>query len=168
MKLYQTMAGVVLAGLMATSAHAGVKGYATRTGNFAISNTGEEILIPLKDGTTTPNTLRVKSTKVETLVITYSAECAVITPATDTPAQSAGRWVHVNILVDGVVINPTAGVNDAFCSGNQTPGNDGWFRASVTTTAVVAAGFHNIEVKAATVNGGIGLHLGDSALVVNN
>jgi hypothetical protein len=156
--------------LLATSAQAGVKGVAIREGNFSNDGTAP-ILVPIKPGTGTAATnLSVKATKPTPVVITYSAECAVVALPADAPSTVVLRWMTVDILVDGVAISPTSGIGDAFCGATVSSPTlfEGYVRPSVSTTTVLSAGTHIIQVRAALGNGGGGWWLGDSALVVNN
>ena len=122
-----------------------------RPGNFTFTGT---VLVPLNAGGATT----VSFSGAGKFAITYAAECA--------EAGSPGNWVSLQILVDGVALDPTAGTSDAFCSGNSTAGFDGWATQSITVvTPALGTGGHTLQVQATDV-GTAGGWLGDSSLVV--
>ena len=91
-------------------------------------------------------------------LINYSAECA----------RSGGNtaWLSIQVFVDGVALAPTSGIDDAFCSGDNTPGVDGWVTAHYSVpTGVLGAGFHSVRVQASLIGAGIG-RLDDASLSV--
>ena len=59
-------------------------------------------------------TLTFNCTPTRPVMITYSAECS--------HDGTLLQWGTIQILLNGVVLPPTAGTNDAFCSGNETVG----------------------------------------------
>jgi hypothetical protein len=80
------------------------------------------------------------------VTITFNAECAV-------GGVSDVAWLDVDILVDpagptaAFVVPPSDGDN-ALCTANGTPGNDGWVSGVVNaTTTVRSAGVHTIQVR---------------------
>ena len=91
-------------------------------------------------------------------LINYSAECA----------RSGGNndWLSIQIFVDGVALAPTSGVDDAFCSGDNTPAVDGWVTAHYSVpTRALAFGFHSVRVQASLIGAGVG-RLDDASLSV--
>ena len=156
MTLRNAALALALAGVAAT-AHAGVKASAIRPGNF-VALSPIETLVPLNTaGATTLNfTLPSAGKKV----LTYSAECAV-----DAPAGTFG-WVTLDIYVNGVVVAPTVGTTDPFCSGNGAAGFDGYVRASITIPVQGISGGNTVQIKARGGSNATGLWLGDSALVI--
>jgi hypothetical protein len=91
-------------------------------------------------------------------LINYSAECARSGGNTD--------WLSIQIFVDGVALAPTSGIDDAFCSGDNTPFVDGWVTAHYSVpTGVLAAGFHSVRVQATLIGAGTG-RLDDASLSV--
>ena len=96
------------------------------------------------------------------VVITYSAECAV-----NAAAGVNNAWVDIDIRIDGVlIVPPTLGPNDAFCTSNGTAGFDGWTHPSITVVATVAAGAHNVSILARRNGGATGGWVGDSSIVL--
>ena len=141
----------------ATTAHAGVKASALRPGNFvALSPT--EVLVPLNAaGATTLNFTLASAGKK---ILTYSAECAVDGMAGALP------WLTLDIYVNGIVVAPTVGTTDPFCSGNSTAGFDGYLRTSITIPIQGISGSNTVQIKARGGSGATGLWLGEAALVI--
>jgi hypothetical protein len=91
-------------------------------------------------------------------LVNYSAECA----------RSGGNsaWLSIQIFVDGVALAPTSGIDDAFCSGDNTAAVDGWVTAHYSVpTGVLATGFHTVRVQATLIGAGIG-RLDDASLSI--
>lgn len=156
----------ILAGLIAMGfgipAHATIKANLARSGNYTFA-VGTNNPVPLAAG----NVLSLGFSGSGKWVITYSAECAVAAAA-----GNSTTWMSLEILVDGVAIEPTnvAGNQDAFCSSNGTAGADGWFNATiVVVTPALALGAHTVEVRASIINGAAGTSgwLGDSTILIS-
>ncbi|MGE3294392.1 MAG: hypothetical protein AB7I59_19635 [Geminicoccaceae bacterium] len=99
--------------------------------------------------------------------ITFSAECSVW--------GTIFQYGTIQIVVDPAgapppaAVPPTAGFDDAFCSGNGVAiYNDGWVTPSMTVVTRVPAGVHSVGVTANTVNGATALRLDDLSLTVTN
>ena len=60
-------------------------------------------------------------------MLTYSADCGVYSSA-----AVFGAWLDLDIYVNGVIVAPTIGTGDAFCSSNGTTDLDSFVRASIT------------------------------------
>jgi hypothetical protein len=91
-------------------------------------------------------------------LINYSAECA----------RSGGNtaWLSIQVFVDGVALAPTSGIDDAFCSGDNTPAVDGWVTAHYSVpTGVLGLGLHSVRVQATLIGAGTG-RLDDASLSV--
>lgn len=127
--------------------------------NFSYATSGTYVPITAAAATT----LTVNAAKAGRYVLTYSAECAV-----DAPAGDTSSWVDIDIEVNGTVVRPTLGTQDAFCSANGTLGFDGWVRASVTTTVDLLAGANTVRVLGKYQFNATGGWLGDSAIVVHD
>ncbi len=96
-------------------------------------------------------------------ILTYSAECSV-----DAPAGNSASWADIDILVNGVVVKPTGGSSDAFCSANGTAGFDGWQRTSITVMIKGLKGNNSVMIQSRGNFGATGVWLGDTALVVHD
>ena len=91
-------------------------------------------------------------------LINYSAECS----------RSGGNfdWLSIQIFVDGVALAPTAGIDDAFCSGDNTAFVDGWVTAHYSVpTGALGLGLHSVRVQATLIGAGTG-RLDDATLSV--
>lgn len=97
------------------------------------------------------------SKKAGLTAITFSAECEVYS---STPATN---WLTIDIRIDGVAVDPTAGGDDAFCT--QISNLNHWGTYSMTVAKGLAKGLHVLTVQA-YVTGGIG-RLDDLAVVVS-
>lgn len=150
--------GLAAAGLAGTSidASAEVARSAYRNGNFTFSTA--TTLVPLNNNSKTKLGFRFRDIPEGWRIITYSAECAV--------AGTENSWVDIDILVDGNVIPPTDGSSDAFCSGNATPGFDGWATQSITVAVQPGQGNHRIQIRARLNGGATGGWFGDTSLVI--
>ena len=162
MNVRMSIVAGVIAMTLAIPAHATIKAHLSRPGNYTFAQ-GTNNPVPLAAG----NVLSLGFSGSGKWVITYSAECAV--------AAAAGNnstWMSLEILVDGVAIEPTnvAGNQDAFCTSNGTAGADGWTNTSITVvTPALALGPHVVEVRAAIINGAAGTSgwLGDSTILIS-
>jgi hypothetical protein len=96
-------------------------------------------------------------------VLTYSAECSV-----DAPAGNNFAWTDIDIIVNGVVVPPTAGSSDAFCSADGVAGFGGYVRASITVLINGVAGANSVNIRTTGQGGATGVWLGDSSLVISD
>lgn len=149
---------LALAGAAAT-AHAGVKASAVATSVLINSDNATAVFVPLNDAGAT--TLNFKLGSASKKVLTYSAECAV-----RAPLGNSAAWLDLDIYVNGLIVAPTVGTADAFCSSNGTLGPDGWTRASITVPIQGISGDNTVRIQARGNNGATGLWLGESALVI--
>ena len=155
-RLAKIVTAVALSAI-AVTAHAATKIYVTRTGNFITA--APVIPVPLDQVGGTIRSFNLASAKK--LYLTYSAECAV-----GSPNPSAISYVDLDIIVNGIVVGPTVGTADAFCTSNHTPPADGWVRSSITVHIQGIAGTNSVRIIAKLQNGAIPMHLGDTALLV--
>jgi len=150
---------LALTGAGAT-AHAGVKANAVQSMFNWSRYSPAEVFVPLNSAGAT--TLSFKLGSAGKKVLTYSAECAVAAPAGNSIA-----WLDLDIHVNGVIVAPTAGTGDAFCTSNGTETlGDGWVRASITVQIQGISGDNTVQIQARGNYGATGLWLGDSALVI--
>ncbi len=139
---------LALAGVTATS-YAGVRASAVRPSNW--TGPAAATLVPLNAGGAT--TLSFNLPKAGKKVLTYSAECYV--------SAGAGNWLDLDITFNGVVVAPTAGSSDAFCSANGL-----FTRASITVVVQGIQGNNNVTIHARSTAGGT--WLGDTSLVIHD
>jgi hypothetical protein len=159
-KTLKTGAVVLVLAAVATAAVAAVRLSAVRPGNWTVANPAA-VLVPLNGAGALQLTFNLPAAGRK--VLTYSAECAV-----NAAAGSSSAWLDLDIIVNGAVVAPTVGVNDAFCTSNGTAGSDGWSRNSITVVIAGLAGANTVRVQARGNNGATGLWLGDSALVIHD
>jgi hypothetical protein len=156
MKLAHALIPALLLSLTAGAASAKVLAAATRSNNFTY--TVDNTPVPLNNGGSTSIVFNVAT--AGTYSLTYSAECSA-----DNGANSNAGWVHLNIEVNGVVVAPTVGSSDAFCSPDNVAGSSGWVRPSITIPVRLVAGSNTVRVLGGLVSVTTGW-LGDSALVI--
>ena len=143
----------------AATAHAGVKASAVTSTNWAQFSPAE-VFVPLNDAGATTLTFKLSSAGKK--ILTYSAACAVGGQAGITTG-----YVHLDIYVNGVVIAPTGGNSDTFCTADGTTSTvDGAVRASITVPIQGISGNNTIQIKATGNYGATGFLLGHSALVI--
>lgn len=147
------------AALLAVTAHAKVLTSGTFPANFTFTSTTSKTPLPLNTGATS---LVFRAAKAGTFVLTFSAECAA-----DNGTSSTSGWVDVDVEVNGVVVSPTVGSSDAFCSPNGTVGHDGWVRASISVPVNLVAGSNTVRVLGG-LNGLTSGWIGDTAIVVHD
>jgi hypothetical protein len=92
-------------------------------------------------------------------MISYSAEC-----------ETTGNYLSIQIILDGVVLAPTVGTQDAFCSDhNDNNIIDGYTTAHYRVpTSYLAGTVHSVRVEGTVVGSApydLG-RLGDSALLI--
>jgi hypothetical protein len=151
-------AALALALAAAATAQAGVKASAINPGRV-VTTSPEEFFMPLNAAGAMTLTFSLGSAGRK--VLTYSALCAVNALAGDTSA-----FLDLDIYVNGVVVEPTVGNRDAFCSASGTARFDGWVRASITVPIQGIAGTNTVQVKARGTYNATGLQLTDSALLI--
>jgi len=157
MKLAHALIPALVLSLAAGAASAKVLASATRSNNFTY--TVDNTPVPLTDSGSTSMVFNVA--KAGTYSLTYSAECSA-----DNGAASNSGWVHLNIEVNGVVVAPTAGSSDAFCSPDNVSGSSGWVRPSITVPVRLLAGNNTVRILGGIVSPVTTGWLGDSALVI--
>jgi hypothetical protein len=155
--IYKMAMAATLASIAVTS-QAAVRASATNGVNFTSVAT---VFLPLTSGGA--STVSFNMPAAGKKVLTFSAECAVNAPAGNTIA-----WVDIDILVNGVVVSPTTGSQDAFCSANGTAGFDGWETNAITVVIPVVLGANNVRIQARLNGGATGLWFGERALVVHD
>jgi hypothetical protein len=139
------ISGFAIAVLLTVPLYAKLVTSAEYTGNTTGAGT---FLMPLNNAGATSIAFGGKGRHV----ISYSAECN----------SSGGSWGSIQIILDGVALDPTAGVDDAFCA----PGDNLWRVASyVVATPNLGAGLHTVQVQATAVGGGT-IRLGNTSLVI--
>jgi hypothetical protein len=147
----------------AASAHAGVKASATKTGFGVYTSSSAAVQAVLNDaGDTTVNfTLGSAGKKV----LKFSAGCGVNAPYGNTSA-----WLDLDIIVNGVIVAPTVGSGDPFCSSNGkgggTPG--GSVRSSIIVPIQGIQGNNTVTIVARGNGGALGLFLANSSLVIHD
>jgi hypothetical protein len=149
---------LALAGVTAT-AHAGIKASAVNGALFTSSPA--EALVALNSAGAT--TLNFNLGSAAKKVLTFSAYCAVNAPAGNTTA-----WLDVDVVVNGVIVAPTVGAGDPFCSSNGSGQFDGYVRSSVTVPIQGKAGANAVQIRARGNGGATGLLLGATALVIHD
>jgi hypothetical protein len=71
-------------------------------------------------------------------VITFSAECAV---------AGIGKYMTLEIAVDGIVRSPTIGTNDSFCASDHTLALDNYSFHSISVPVSLSAGAHTLMIR---------------------
>ncbi len=157
-----TLSRQLVVGLLATTlcaaSFAKVFGSAVRPGNFLFSD--PSAVLPL---TTSPGStgLPITVTKAGIYLLTYSAECSV-----DAAVGALTPYLDLDIIVNGVAVEPTSGNQDAFCSSNGSGGHGQYLRASITVPVTLVAGLNSIRILA-RLNGAVEGWIGDSSLVIH-
>ena len=106
----------------------------------------------------------VPTGQLRELVITHSFECAV-------EGDDRGTWFNTDILVDGMVVSPTASDN-ASCPStppdNNLPSLDDYITTSQTVVTPVGGGNHTVLVRGKLVgfNAGERVRIDDQSLTV--
>lgn len=155
--IYKLAMAVTLASITAAS-HAGVKLSATNVANYSAVGT---VFLPLNTAGAT--SLSFNLDKAQKKVLTFSAECSV-----NAPAGNSSAWVDIDIIVNGVVVAPTTGNLDGFCSANGTAGFDGWETNSITVVIPGIVGANSVRIQARLNGGATGLWFGERSLVVHD
>lgn len=156
-RTHQLMAIAALS-VLASAASAKVIGSGNFPSNFSYTTSGTYVPVISNGGTT----LTVNAAKAAVYVATFSAECSV-----DAPAGNNFAWVDIDLEVNGVVVAPTVGTSDAFCSADGVAGFGGYTRPSITVPIRLNAGSNNIRVLGKFQAGATGGWVSDSSLVVH-
>jgi hypothetical protein len=140
----------------ATTAHAGVRASAVRTGAWTTSGP-TQVFVPLNNAGAT--TLSFKLGSAGKKVLTYSASCAV--------GATFNDYLELDIYVNGVIVAPTTSLYDAFCTSNglgrEAAGPH--TLASITVPIEGITGNNTVQIKVKGYSGSV-LWLSDSALVI--
>lgn len=143
------------------TAEAVVKLSATRTGTYRM---GGNAWVPLND--LGQNQLSFNLPAAKKLLLTYSADCAVI----GTEAYGLIPAVDLDIIVNGKVVEPTAGsFHPVFC--REAPNADPLANPTHATIAVSIngkKGVNTVEIIAHTIFQVREMHLGYSALTISD
>jgi hypothetical protein len=153
----QAVLALALAGAAAT-AQAGIRASAINTSNWLAPSAAQSLVALDPSGMTTLNFTLASAGKK---VLTFSAVCSVRAPAGD-----ALSWVDLDIVVNGVVVAPTIGNDDAFCSANGTASYDDYARTSITIPIRGVAGNNTIQIKARGNYNTMDMYFLNSVLVV--
>lgn len=152
MKKLFSMLSMVAFALAATTSFAAVRASHVFTANQTVPFAGALVVL----NNAGQNTVAFNAPSAGKKVLTYSAECR-------TQGTSVG-WAHIDIIVNGNVVAPTAGTTDAFCSTG-----DGWTRGSITVAIQVVAGANTVSIRAASGAAAVtNIALGDTSLVVHD
>jgi hypothetical protein len=119
--------GAALAAI-ALPAHAEFKISATRSNNF--QSLAASVPLPLNDAGATIRTFNLPSAKP--MVLHYSAVCTV--------SGADFNWIDIDIVVNGVVVAPTVGLQP-FCSGGS-----GFVRAAISVRIQGIAGQNSVRI----------------------
>jgi hypothetical protein len=159
------MAAIALIGLQAPVAHADILAFSSNVG-FQLFGAAPAP-VDLSSAAGAQNTLAFATPAPDLVEITFSAECSVW--------GTLFQYGTIQIVVDPagaappVAIPPTAGFDDAFCSGNGVATyNDGWITPSMTVVTRVPKGVHTVGVTANAVAGATALRLDDLSITVDN
>jgi hypothetical protein len=146
----------------AASAHAGVKASAVKTGYGVYTSSAAAVQVVLNNaGDTTVNfTLGSAGKKV----LKFSAGCGVNANFGNTSA-----WLDLDIIVNGVIVAPTVGSGDPFCSSNGIGAGVGRsVRSSIIVPIQGIQGNNTVTIVARGNGGASGLFLADSSLVIHD
>ena len=146
-KLPILVTGAALAAI-ALPAHAVFKISATRSDVFL--TTAASAALPLNDAGATMRTFNLASAKA--MVLHYSAVCI---------AGGSTGWIDIDIVVNGVVVAPTVGNFDPFCSPDS-----GLIRAAITVRIQGIAGNNTVQIIGRRNGGTTIMQLGYSSLLV--
>jgi hypothetical protein len=153
----QVALALLLAGTVAT-AQAGIKASAVHIGGISTVTPAPALVrLDAAGATTLSFTLPGAGKKI----LTFSAVCSV-----DAPTGDSLSWADLDIIVNGVVVAPTVGSDDAICSANGTTGKNDFVRASITTPIQGLAGSNTIQIMARGNYQAAGIYLAYIALVV--
>jgi hypothetical protein len=153
----QAVLALTLAGAAAT-AQAGIRASAINTSNWLAPSAAQSLVALDPSGMTTLNFTLASAGKK---VLTFSAVCSVRAPTGDSLS-----WVDLDIVVNGVVVAPTVGNDDAFCSANGTASYDDYVRATITIPIKGVAGNNTVQIKARGNYNTMDMYFLSSALLV--
>ncbi len=153
------VATVVALVAASTTAVAGVRAAFNYPFNF--SSGAAAVLVPLNSAGATQVQWNQPSNGRK--VLTFSAECSV-----DAPNGNNFAWVDLDIIVNNVVVAPTSGSGDAFCSADNIAGFGGYTRASITVAVQGFAGANTVRIQARGNAGATGVWISDSSLVIHD
>jgi hypothetical protein len=148
--------GLALTTLVTAPLLATVSASATRSNNVSWRGTHT---LPLTDG----GAQSLSWSGRGRFAIHYSAEC-----------ETTADWVSIQIIVDGQVLAPTAGFDDAFCSDhNNNNAYDGWTTAHYSVaTSNLPLGVHTVQIQGSVrcfneaACSQLSANFGDTSLVV--
>ncbi|MBN8487481.1 MAG: hypothetical protein J0M20_07130 [Burkholderiales bacterium] len=150
---------IALAAVCSSAVEAKVLANAVHAGNFSFSTA--TALVPLNDAGNTTISVENKKTKAIDAVLTFSAECAAL-------SSTAAGWLDLDVLVNDVVITPTAGNLDAFCPYQVGTSFSSWVRPSITMVVPLAPGVNTVKVQARLNSGPTQGWVSDTALVITD
>lgn len=148
---------ICAAGLAATAAVAAIKVAGNYPVNFSF--TTPTAFVPLTPTGGTSLTWNQGSPGRK--VLTFSAECSV-----DAPAGNNFAWVDIDIIHNGVVLPPTVGTADAFCSADGVAGFAGYTRPSISVVVPGVAGANTVRILARLNAGATGGWVSDTSTIV--
>ncbi len=140
--------------LLANQANANVLGSAANPTNFLPNLSTTATYVPLLPSGV--NYMHFYVPVSGLVSITYNAECNV-------SATSSGKWIGLEIRVDGSTPIPPSSMTKSFCT--STPNISTWVSASSDVTPYLTAGWHYVQVRVQEFGTGTGW-LGDSIVTV--
>ncbi|MBP7915047.1 MAG: hypothetical protein KAZ63_06830 [Vitreoscilla sp.] len=158
MKMIHALIPALLLSVSAGAVSAKVLASATRSANFTYNVSPTPV--PLDNVGAT--SLTFNSGKAGTHVLTYSAECSA-----DNGAATNAGWVEIDVEVNGVVVAPTVGSADSFCSPDNVAGTSGWVRPSITVPVTLVKGANTVRILGKLFSPVITGWLGDTSLVIH-
>lgn len=94
------------------------------------------------------------------VMITFSAECS--------QSGTTAQWGSIQIVLNGTVLPPTVGNDDAFCSGDGNAGaSDSWATQSMEVVGACRQGGNVLAVRAGPRFAGTTMRLDDMSTVVD-
>jgi len=158
MKMIHALIPALVLSVSAGAVSAKVIASATRANNFTYNVSPTPVPLDLAGATA----LSFNVNKAGTYVLTYSAECSA-----DNGAATNAGWVEIDIEINGVVVAPTVGSADSFCSPDNVAGSSGWVRPSITVPVTFVAGVNTVRILGKFFSPVITGWLGDSSLVIH-
>ncbi|PZQ15883.1 MAG: hypothetical protein DI565_08645 [Ancylobacter novellus] len=152
--LFAGLPGVAAAEVLNSSYYALNWSFLTPTGQVPLGNANDGSI---------KTTINVRPPAKGVYSLTFSAECSV-----DAPAGNVTAWVDLDIVVNGVVVPPTVGASDSFCSSDGTVGFGSWATHSITVAVPLEAGKNEISIQARLSGGATGGWISNSALVIDD
>jgi hypothetical protein len=147
----------------AASAHAGINASAVKTGYAVFTNSFVAVQAVLNDAG--DKTLNFTLGSAGKRVLKFSAGCGVNAPVGNTTA-----WLDLDIIVNGVIVAPTVGSGDPFCSSNGKGAAifGGSVRSSIIVPIEGIKGNNTVTIVARGNAGASGLFLANSALEIHD